>query len=96
MDSERVGIYAMATPPNNLLRSAGRAAIEKAMQCHQAKGVKRFTLVSKKLVSLCIRNVSLRRLPNLMSWFWTSQLSSFNPCKIILFLLSCAAIKEHH
>jgi GNAT superfamily N-acetyltransferase len=43
-DGERVGIYAMATPPNNQRRGAGRAVIENAMQYYQAKGVKRFTL----------------------------------------------------
>ena len=44
VDGERVGIYAMATPPNNQRRGAGRAVIENAMNYYQAKGVNRFTL----------------------------------------------------
>ncbi len=44
VDGERVGIYAMATPPNNQRRGAGRAVIENAMQYYQTKGIKRFTL----------------------------------------------------
>jgi GNAT superfamily N-acetyltransferase len=43
-DGERVGIYAMATPPNSQRCGAGRAVIEKAMQYYQTKGVKRFTV----------------------------------------------------
>ncbi|GAC27338.1 GNAT family N-acetyltransferase [Brumicola pallidula] len=49
VDGERVGIYAMATPPNGQRRGGGRAVIENAMKYYQAKGVKRFTLAATEV-----------------------------------------------
>ena len=48
-DGERVGIYAMATPPNNQRRDAGRAVIKNTIHYYHAKGVKCFTFAATEV-----------------------------------------------